>query len=303
MLGSARSTARRITQMSGTLSEVALVAGSPRSGTTWLAETINHDLSYRYCFEPLELHHRHETFRGFHRLQYCRPAGARPEIETTMSRLLEGQVFTPYSDRFDPRSLASRSDRLLIKCTRMNLTLGWIANQKPEVGLILILRHPLSVLGSRERLSWLDWGAGPEDIFDLLAQSDLVADHLNPFVDLIFSRRSQFERQIIMWCVEQMIPRTQMSSKQLHVIRYEDMLANPEPSLRQVFEALGKPWDPSVLERSTMPSKTAWNGNGFAQDPRQHSDRWKTQFSPEQRSTAAWLMEQFGLLDLYPDTA
>lgn len=53
-----------------------LIAGTGRSGTTWLSGLVNHDRRYRDVFEPFNPG-KVEAFRGFRSKQYLRPGARR----------------------------------------------------------------------------------------------------------------------------------------------------------------------------------------------------------------------------------
>jgi len=63
-----------------------------------------------------------------------------------------------------------------------------------------------------------------------------------------------------------------------HVLRYEDLTVDPEPALRPMFEFLGEPWEPDVVDFDRFPH----HGGGF-EDPdvrrrraiEPNSERWR----------------------------
>src|SRR5829696_6063462 len=114
------------------------LAGSGRSGTTWLSEIINHRRGYRYVFEPFNPREV-GPFEHFNTKQYLRPDDQREEFLEPARLALTGGLRDPWTDRFNGRIVARRR---LIKDIRANLLLGWIRANFPGMPIILLLRHP-----------------------------------------------------------------------------------------------------------------------------------------------------------------
>jgi hypothetical protein len=146
------------------------VAGSGRSGTTWLSELLLSGTQRRYVFEPLSRHVPQTAV--FHRdlvKLYLRPDGEYPEHVAAMRDVLTGRVRNRWTERFNRRIVA---EGRLVKEIRANLLLGWLQTNFPGMPIVLLLRHPCAVAASFVREGWVG------RLGDLLAQPDLVADHL-----------------------------------------------------------------------------------------------------------------------------
>lgn len=65
---------------------------------------------------------------------------------------------------------------------------------------------------------------------------------------------------------EALIPKSQY-----HTIKYEDLVANPEATLRNMFDFLGEPWEPDVLSKNPVHAESV--------------DRWRTLLNEEQLHT------------------
>jgi hypothetical protein len=75
-----------------------MIAGTARSGTTWLAETVTSELSGRLVFEPF--HSRLVAdFRRFQYFQYMRPDDEDEQLLEFSRRVLTGRLRHPWTDR------------------------------------------------------------------------------------------------------------------------------------------------------------------------------------------------------------
>ena len=126
-----------------------LVAGTARSGTTWLANIIDAQLGCRILFEPF--HPKVEAYEADQLFPYVRPGEQAPRLHQYAERVLRGQIRDPWID--------SEATRLwpkyrLIKDVRLNLVLKWFCDTFPEVPVLLIVRHPCAVVLSRMEAGW-----------------------------------------------------------------------------------------------------------------------------------------------------
>ncbi len=175
-----------------------LIAGTARSGTTWLAELLGARLPCRIMFEPFNPR-KVPAYAGFSYFQYMRPDDDHPALEDFCRRVFTGDIRDPWIDR--------QVDRLfpryrIIKEIRANLLLKWISNRFPEVPILFIIRHPCAVVASRMQLGW-DTDA---DIAEFLAQPELVQDFLEDKRDLIESCQTPAEKHAVIWAISNLVP-------------------------------------------------------------------------------------------------
>ncbi|MDZ7752518.1 MAG: sulfotransferase [Gammaproteobacteria bacterium] len=206
-----------------------LLAGTGRSGTTWVGDVINHHNDFRVLFEPF--HSRLvRVWQPFHYRQYLRPGTVYPQLEEAVENILSGRVRSPWSDRFNRRILARRR---LVKEIRINLMLGWIRERYPDLPIILLVRHPGAVAMSKLQLGW-------KTILDeLLAQPDLVEEHLLPQRSLLESVQNDFGRHIALWCVETLVPLRQLKPGDFHLVFYEHLVTQPKNTVPLLLRYAG----------------------------------------------------------------
>ena len=86
-----------------------------------------------------------------------------------------------------------RKRDVLVKLVNANLNLAWFSANFPRARQAFVLRHPCGQFESWKRLGW------EPDPQRLLENRRLVADHLQPFAELIARARSFWERAGALW--------------------------------------------------------------------------------------------------------
>ena len=267
------------------------LAGSGRSGTTWLSEILNHRNEYRYVFEPF-YRDKVSLCQNFRRKQYLRPDDRREEFLEPARKIVSGDIRNVWTDRFN-RKLAVR--RRLIKDIRANLLLGWLRANFPEMPLILLLRHPCAVTHSRLRLGW-------RDILDeTLDQRALVEDHLSLFEGEIRAAQTPFERSIFLWCIENYVPLRQLARGEFHLVFYENLCTEPEREIRRLYSFLGQKFDEGVYRSIGRPSPLSRRESAVALGNRP-ADSWTDSIDDAQVERSVEILSLFGLDRIYGES-
>jgi hypothetical protein len=260
------------------------LAGSGRSGTTWLSEVINHSGGYHYVFEPFNPA-RVGAFGHFRSKQYLRPDDTREEFLKPASLALTGALKSSWTDRFN-RALVAR--RRLIKDIRANLLLGWMRANFPGMPIVLLLRHPCAVVVSRLALGWKD------NLSETMEQQDLVEDFLLPMETEIHAARDAFERHLILWCIDNYVPLRQFPPGEIHLTFYENLLINPEAELQSLFTFLGEDLDDRTCDRLDRPSPLSRKDA-----PIPSVDGWRVRVDACQLQRVGEILALFGLDGVY----
>ncbi|CAN5579819.1 hypothetical protein BH24ACT21_BH24ACT21_01160 [soil metagenome] len=264
------------------------LAGSGRSGTTWLSEILNHRNEYRYIFEPFHPD-KVGLCKNFRRKQYLRPGDRREEFLDPARRILSGGIRNGWTDRFN-RKLVAR--QRLIKDIRANLLLGWINSNFPEMPLVMLLRHPCAVTVSRLKLGW-------RDILDeTMEQRDLVEDHLSPFEKEIRCARTPFERSVFLWCIENYVPLQQLGRDEIHLVYYENLCTDPEREIRRLYAFLGKEVEEGAYRNVGRPSYLSRRESAVVLGERP-VDSWIGSVDAAHLERAVEILALFGLGHIY----
>jgi hypothetical protein len=146
-----------------------VVAGTARSGTTWLAELLLQGSRRRLIFEPFRNDRVPLWAHAAHR-QYIRPDDPAPEFTEQAGQILAGTFRSDWADQHHTRLLTSG---VLVKDIAANLMLKWLHRLSGESPFVLVIRHPGAVAASWEREGYRRTA---RELF--LEQPRLVEDHL-----------------------------------------------------------------------------------------------------------------------------
>ena len=272
-----------------------LLAGSGRAGTTWAAEVINYDNSFRFMFEPFYAA-RVPQCRVFGEGTYLRPNDDNPIYLAPAQLVFSGRLRNSWVDAYNR---VFNVNRRLIKDIRANLLLGWVRRHFPEIPIILILRHPCAVAYSRCVSQW------PSDLqATFLSQAPLVEDYLQPFKLVIERAQGEFERHVLSWCIENYVPLAQFRPGEILVTTYEDCVATPETEIERIFEFVHKPFAGVVVRAAKKPSShSRWNWRSGNASPIVAGgtvvDAWQRSVSHNDLQRALELLKLFRLDAIY----
>ena len=282
----------------GAEDDVVILAGMGRSGTTWVADIINHDRSYRILFEPF-FPPEVEMAGAFEYIQYMPPDREDPNLADRARKILAGKPRNGWVDRDNTRL---RYRRRLVKDVRCNLMLGWLKNLSPRIRVVVLVRHPLGVAASWMKLGWGREARGDRLDYDIItSQKDLLADF--PVVEEVrgeIDREDVFELTVFEWCVLHLVPLAQLGEGRAHFIFYEDLVRDTEAQARLLFDYLGEPLDLDRVRRTAgKSSSTNFLERDFQSDREQGITGWKNELSADQIERANRIVSRFGLSDLY----
>ncbi|HET9905482.1 MAG TPA: sulfotransferase [Anaerolineales bacterium] len=270
-----------------------LVAGTARSGTTWLGDLIASQINCRILFEPFNPHLVPE-YRNFNYFQYMRPGVKDQAFYIFAENLFMGKIRNHWVDRHNERIT---SEFRLIKEIRANLSLKWLHNNFPEIPIIFLLRHPCAVVSSRMELGW----ATDLDIEPFLSQPNLIEDHLGPYLDLIKNVKTFEEKHAIIWSVSNVVPLRQFQPGELKLVYYEDLCTQTQVEMTSVFISLGKKAGVSLTRNFDRPSQTTRLTSPLVTGDDNLSG-WRKKMTSSQINNVLRIVDRFGLSHLYDDS-
>lgn len=280
--------------------EVVWVVGDGRSGTTWLADIVNWQTTYREMLEPF-----HPAFvkamGRFGLFKYMRP-----DEEDELFREAAKAVFTGrlLSRRVDSENRIRFYNGLLIKDIFAHLFVRWALAHFPYIKLVVIVRNPFAVaLSKLGRQHWV-WMTDPKDF---LKQPTLVEDYLRPFEPTISNVEDDYViRQVLIWAIIHHVLFRQLSDAQVHLVFYESLCRDPRSELVKLFRYLGaaetsEELPSELLGRLKMPSRfsrvdsTITSGESL-------TDSWRDKISAHQIDMGRQILCKFGLDQIYGES-
>jgi Sulfotransferase family len=270
-----------------------MIAGTGRSGTTWLADIIASQIPCRILFEPF-----HSTmvseFHQFNYFQYMRPTEPNDILLSYCRKVFTGDIRNNWID--------SKVDHIyhthrVIKDIRTNLFLKWVHNQFPDLPIIFIIRHPCAVVQSLIELKW----DPDKDITQFLSQKNLIDDFLADKIDLIKSLEMPEEKHAVIWCILNLVPTIQFEPSMLNMIFYENLCTSPESEVKKVFQTINYPYRESVFEFMQVPSTTTRHFSAIVTGDDKIA-RWKKKLSVAQIKRILSIVEKFELGHIYDDS-
>jgi Sulfotransferase family len=286
-------------------SRTAVVLGSGRSGTTWLAESIARQYKSRLLFEPFNP--RLGVFGGDLRL-FPHPTGSDPAFERAVRRVLSGQVRTVNIDQV----LTARLPRSrIVKDVHATNLLPWFRANYPTLPIIFTVRNPIAVSLSRLRTStfyglghYLEMPAGRNDAEESAAAAwlqlyDTYRTHTEPLVGLVAE-----------WCMENVYPLSRIDDTGAALAFYETIVLDPVAELGRLGELCNDALGPArraplTAGAARKPSAMDWFGTAAAAhqsgDWSRLLDRWTEEVPRPVVDQCLRVLADFGLDSLYGD--
>ena len=282
-----------------------IIAGSGRSGTTWVLDVLAEANNLRPVFEPLNPFGVAEAQAFANR--YIREDAYEPELKrflekvfnaelnyqwpktrmvsTTMRPSITQMTSWDYNYKLLSRYkkffnryfsyIRKNSWRPIIKFIRVNLMLDWLAHNFNS-RIIFIVRHPGAVAASKIAASQTQGGAawdfnGPIQQ-SILAQykqdANLGKDYLDKYSDIFSEKLSIVAGHTLIWCIENILPIYTQQRKRRYVFFYEDIVNNPEMEFYHMLKILGlehKP-DKSIIVRPSQQASNEMKSSSFREN-------------------------------------
>jgi hypothetical protein len=284
-----------------------LIAGSGRSGTTWVLDALATANELRPIFEPL--HPNVSTVGERYAFRALAPGESHPELRRFLETVCFGKSFTLWTRyRANRRLLFPPLEKLstlrdvartyrdwrrflsdapwlmrmargqvpLIKCIRANLMLGWWSCQF-ECSTVFLVRHPGAVIESKLRGPWnvhgeLDRIRGDPGFHEL------TGDRYRALLGRDLTRA---EAMAAVWVIENQWAIEHAARDGVTVVFYECLTTKPEREWQRICHALSLSNlpQPEVIARPSQQSSPAFAGSSgiAAAEP-----RWMSAMSREQ---------------------
>ena len=286
-----------------------IVAGFPRSGTSWLAKSLSFARGFTYYREPDNVDMVPEAEDRFRTL-YLTGDYDDAAYRRLMTRALSGRLATRFTMREDPGPLIAalgggrglriaqrfpilyfRKRHVLVKLVNANLNLDWFSAHFPRARQVFVLRHPCGQFESWQRLGW------QPDPRSLLENHRLMADHLEPFADLLARAEGFWERAGALWAATVYVVHRQTRAGNGRLIAaYEWLCADPLRRFRELYQRLDMTWTPGA-ERFIRAADTEKDPGTYSmrRPTARQIDKWKARLDPQDIDACRRFVEPFDL--------
>ncbi len=288
---------------------VAYISGSPRSGTTWVAEMVEGISGSRRFFEPCKgFFQKHQTDFGSRvKGGYTPHIGSGEQEEAALAAYIKaiskGEPPAQATRAFDPNRgvienlrRIRRADCTLLKFTKMQRCVPWMSFNVDLRGAV-IMRNPLSTVSSMMRNAPNGYKA---DI-DVLRFSNALLEILPGLSDFHGKEATRLQRLTVMVCLDMLVPlRSPLGPFQPVFVNYDDLCEKPE-LFRDLVLALGLDVEnPDRIAMSKKPSSTTKAHSNVLRggDPR---TSWKRNLTDEDVATIESISERLGV-DFYTES-
>jgi len=227
----------------GFLEKDTIVAlGSPRSGTTWIMEILNHLPGYTTVFEPfhperfprageLKLSMRHYETEGSENEALREYLGSVFRGEVTSRRPRYRLTLVNFIKRVT-------ATKLIVKFVRANRLVPWILTNHDIRALVYIIRHPCATLASQLRTGYTGY-----DVYRLAPPIDELINDASEigFDDAIINRlrgiTTEIQTLAAVWVMDQVIP-LRYTDPRIFKLSYEDLSSNGEKEVMRLLRFL-----------------------------------------------------------------
>ncbi len=246
-------TYKPIFETNSSIENTILIAGTARSGTTWLGSVLAGLLNARPIFEPFLLTRNKQFFFSINKRcllteknkknllmnysLYISPNTNEKKVRLQIEVILKGKIRSSWTDR--EAVIGKIYRKRIIKEVRANLFLTFLATTWPQIKIIWLIRNPFNVIKSQLYLTVKHKWGFDLDINILLKEDKLIHDWLYPFIDEIKKADNLFERLTHRWCIENLIPFKQnILNHQNVLLVYYDKLLSSQEEWQKIFNFL-----------------------------------------------------------------
>lgn len=308
-----------------------IIAGSARSGTTWVLDVLAETNNLRPVFEPLNpvgvrearffcnryvpQNAREPEFKGFMEKIFngemnclwtntrLLPHLLRPAISKMASWNYDYDLLSRYKKLFIRYSdyLRRKSFLQITKLIRANLMLDWLeVNFQPKI--IFIVRHPGAVAASKIVAAKTKRGGvwdfnGPNQqsiLFRYKNDERLRRDYLNKYYEIFSEKLSPVAGATLIWCIENILPIYNLQKKKHYVFFYEDIVHNPAREFKRMVKMLGlnKCPDSSIIRQPSQQASNEMKKGPLEED---QLTRWMKNFSQQQLTEMDEILKFFNV--------
>lgn len=254
------------------------VSGSPRSGTTWLAEVLASGRQTVIADEPLHPGLAEWADCGLRWREFDSGADGSAPAGNIIRRLHAGRAIDRACITRNPALRLLTRRRIVLKTVRLSRMVPWCARFLPEIRLVVIVRHPCAVVSSQML----------HDQFESLTRLpthdlEYVTEMRPDLMDLARSLTREEEFRALSWALDQVALLVEPPPAHWLMVSYEGLVAGGERAMSELFEAIGVRWegDEALVRRASREAQ-AWSAEHPTADWKARVGNWRRYLGAEQ---------------------
>lgn len=288
--------------------DTLVVAGAPRSGTTWLAEVLRELPGYKFLNEPLFLPNNADAQRAdFDWRTHIPPRAENPTAERFFSAVLTGRI--PHGPLWHYQASSSMgriveqwaNRKLVVKFCRAGRLLHWLCRQFDMRGAVMIIRHPCAVIASQ-----LEHGAWETDQLDRAVDNPEALGKIpkrlrNEFGTILEAINTRLELMTVVWCLDYYIPLIDHAQGNWpwYLTSYEELVLRGAQEMRRILSGLGAEVTEAIQRQLDEASGYA-SSDLVIENPEEQLSKWRERLSSEQVDRVLKIVRAFDL-DFYTE--
>ena len=275
------------------IKDTVLLAGSPRSGTTWLMELFESLPEYTYLFEPLQPQwFPNAVNAGFQGRMYVPKEKNWDEGQKYLEKIFSGKLVSRLPPYDNINSIMHRLlyKKLIVKSVRITRILPWLLHHIKIRDAFFIVRHPCAVVSSQIKTGFTGYShiippfnnRNPtiNEIVSEAKKIDFIHDKtLNKLKKL-----NKIEEVLaVTWCIDNMIPLNEKKPK-WSTIFYEKLVLEGEAELKSLFNRIGEEnaYKTAVTKLKEPSVVTYGNDRKLIKSTDMQLSKWKKSLSEKQ---------------------
>ena len=276
-----------------TIENSLMILGTGRSGTTWLSELLADYLHYRIIAEPFHpgrilphIYKKYITDRV-----YLPPDFYNEDFTQIMGRLLSGKLTGPRMNRVN--FIVNPKGRL-VKFTNAAPFIEWLHVKYPSVRIVLVLRHPLAVAGSRANLK----GNPVRKIDRYLSDPVLVSKFLSDKLGVINNAQTRLQKQAVLWAIENYMILNTLKTDDVFITSYEYLVTDLGAEMKKLMEYIQPEvkFNPMKITNITSASSKITTNSANIEHK---LSKWQNRLSDKEIDDVLEILEAFGLNHIY----
>ena len=294
------------------INESIIVFGSPRSGTTWLAEMLKGLPGYKLLNEPLRLStNPRARDAGFEWRTHLPPGTDSPVREEHLRGVLQGHVDLGPAWHFRSDGLFGKlwehvsCNSAVVKFCRLGRMLHWVAERFDVRGMVVVIRHPCAVISSRLQMgeNWKGKDEEKKQIPVSCRYGGKIPERICDEFSHIFEGVEHWvEHLAISWALDYYFafydhPRGSEDYPWI-LTSYEQLLLDGEEELERIVSKLGGEVTDTML--SQIGTASSFASDSFRMDVRHQLTKWKSKLTDRQVRDILEVAEAFQL-DFYEE--